>query len=367
MPRENGRVLVWNDEKGYGFIYPANGDKDVFFHAKDLQPGQRRPRMNDQVVYTLDLTDAEKPSARDVHIFGFAWSFFTLVCASVVPLLGLYACGVCLHLVPFYPVALIYICMSLSTILAYHHDKCAARTGAWRMSEKDLHLLEMFCGWPGAFLAQLFFRHKLKKLHYQLIFWLIVVVHGTVWYLLASDLPIRKCAGLLPKNVASIRAFLKSSQSPSTPSADTPAPVPPQPKPALTHSLTLTPPIAPASPHPEPALTHSSTPAPLAAVAALTNSAPAAPLRFGPGGHRSLVSVPQQLRRLPGEIKAISPSTGILVSLPPEIGTGGVIAPANLVPDFPRRFRVGEQITVAVQKISVKGRHVQVDLLLVEQ
>jgi uncharacterized membrane protein YsdA (DUF1294 family) len=323
--------------------------------------------MNDQVVYTLDLSDTEKPSARDVHIFGFAWSCFTLVCASVVPLLGLYACGVWLHLVPFYPVALIYICMSLSTILAYHHDKCAARTGAWRMSEKDLHLLEMFCGWPGAFLAQLFFRHKLKKLHYQLIFWLIVVVHGTVWYLLASDLPIRKCAGLIPKNVASIRAFLSSSQSSDKPSAYTPPPVPPQPKPVVTHSFTATPPATPASPHPEPALTHSSTPAPLSAAVALTNGAPAAPLILGSGERRSLVSAPPQLRRLSGEIKAISPSTGILVALPAEIGTGGLIAPSNLVADFPRRFRVGEQITVAVQRISIKGRHTQVDLLLVEQ
>ena len=43
----------------------------------------------------------------------------------------------------------------------------------------------------------------------------------------------------------------------------------------------------------------------------------------------------------------------------------GVIAPATLIPDFHRRFRVGEKIAVAVKGISMKGSRKQVELLLV--
>jgi len=37
--------------------------------------------------------------------------------------------------------------------------------------------MEFLGGWPTAFLAQQVFRHKIRKLNYQIIFWLIVVCH----------------------------------------------------------------------------------------------------------------------------------------------------------------------------------------------
>ena len=69
---------------------------------------------------------------------------------------------------------------SLLTFWLCGHDKRRAETGGWRTSESTLHLVEMLGGWPGAFLAQRFFRHKISKTSYQIAFWAIVVLHEAV-------------------------------------------------------------------------------------------------------------------------------------------------------------------------------------------
>ena len=76
---------------------------------------------------------------------------------------------------------LAYVVASVLAFGLYWYDKQQARTGQWRTPEKVLHGVELLGGWPGALLAQQVFRHKTRKLSYQLWFWLIVAVHQAVW------------------------------------------------------------------------------------------------------------------------------------------------------------------------------------------
>ncbi len=80
-----------------------------------------------------------------------------------------------------------YLAMSLVTIVAYGLDKEKAGRGEWRTAESLLHLLELGGGWPGALFAQQLFRHKTRKVGYQVVFWLIVLAHFGLWTWLAVD------------------------------------------------------------------------------------------------------------------------------------------------------------------------------------
>ncbi|CAH0648900.1 DUF1294 domain-containing protein [Pseudomonas juntendi] len=80
----------------------------------------------------------------------------------------------------WWPLAL-YPAMSLVSVMLYWQDKHQARQQAWRTPEKVLHASELLGGWPGALLAQQLFRHKTRKLSYQLLFWAIVLLHQVFW------------------------------------------------------------------------------------------------------------------------------------------------------------------------------------------
>lgn len=71
----------------------------------------------------------------------------------------------------------VYAVMSLLTYLVYGFDKRAAQKGRSRISEKTLHLLSLFCGWPGALLAQHRLRHKTVKQPFKAIFWIMILLN----------------------------------------------------------------------------------------------------------------------------------------------------------------------------------------------
>jgi uncharacterized membrane protein YsdA (DUF1294 family) len=66
------------------------------------------------------------------------------------------------------------------TYLLYRHDKQWAEMDGWRTPESTLHLAELLGGWPAAYFAQRKLRHKISKIRYQIVFWLIVAVHEFV-------------------------------------------------------------------------------------------------------------------------------------------------------------------------------------------
>lgn len=74
-----------------------------------------------------------------------------------------------------------YALVSLVTFISMAADKHAARRGARRTPERTLHLLELLGGWPGSLMAQRVLRHKNRDLRYQIVFWLVVALHGAFW------------------------------------------------------------------------------------------------------------------------------------------------------------------------------------------
>ena len=70
-----------------------------------------------------------------------------------------------------------YFALSLLSFAAYAIDKSAARKDQWRISENNLHLLDLLGGWPGGWLAQKILRHKTSKPTFQRIYWVTVLLH----------------------------------------------------------------------------------------------------------------------------------------------------------------------------------------------
>jgi len=56
-------------------------------------------------------------------------------------------------------------------------DKGAAQSGRWRTPEKHLHLLSLAGGWPSAWCAQQWLRHKSSKQEFRTVYWATVVLH----------------------------------------------------------------------------------------------------------------------------------------------------------------------------------------------
>jgi uncharacterized membrane protein YsdA (DUF1294 family) len=77
----------------------------------------------------------------------------------------------------------IYLAASLIAYLVYAYDKSAARRQQWRIPERNLHLIALIGGWPGALLAQQRLRHKSKKGEFLLMFWATVALNcGLLWW-----------------------------------------------------------------------------------------------------------------------------------------------------------------------------------------
>lgn len=60
----NGTVKFFNTTKGFGFITPDEGDKDIFVHASSLSGD-----INEGDQVTFDLEETEKGlNATNVHV-----------------------------------------------------------------------------------------------------------------------------------------------------------------------------------------------------------------------------------------------------------------------------------------------------------
>jgi uncharacterized membrane protein YsdA (DUF1294 family)/cold shock CspA family protein len=182
MKKSKGKITAWHDGKGYGFITPMTGGDRTFVHIKAFTDRGRRPVVGDVVTYSVAADSRGRPRAGQVAIAGITSiaqprrlpkvlypvtaAVFLLVVGGAVVASALPA-----------SVLLVYLVFSSVTFAAYAFDKSAARTGAWRTSEKTLHLLALAGGWPGALIAQGRLRHKSRKQSFQAVFRATVVLN----------------------------------------------------------------------------------------------------------------------------------------------------------------------------------------------
>jgi cold shock protein len=67
MSMASGKVKWFNDQKGFGFITPDEGGKDLFCHHSEIQADGFRSLAEGQVVEFEAIQDAKGPKATKVR------------------------------------------------------------------------------------------------------------------------------------------------------------------------------------------------------------------------------------------------------------------------------------------------------------
>ncbi|TVO77938.1 MAG: DUF1294 domain-containing protein [Sedimenticola selenatireducens] len=180
--RSKGKITAWNDDRGFGFLIPNTGGKQVFIHIKAFNHRNRRPEIGQIVTYTLSTDKQGRPCATQAILAGDRGQIgkrsrsgvFSILFAVVfLAVVGLSAATARTPL----PIFALYLAVSIFTFILYALDKSAAKSGAWRTEERTLHLLSLAGGWPGALIAQQRLRHKSSKQSFQFTFWLTVLLN----------------------------------------------------------------------------------------------------------------------------------------------------------------------------------------------
>ena len=64
----SGIIKWFNGTKGFGFIQPNDGSKDVFLHISDVQrAGLQEPQEGDKLEYELVQDQKGRPSASNLR------------------------------------------------------------------------------------------------------------------------------------------------------------------------------------------------------------------------------------------------------------------------------------------------------------
>jgi len=179
-PLVRGKIVDWDPAKGRGLV--DTGDKRLVLYAHDLVDRSKAPAIGDEIIFQSDEDQRGGAAVRNARfvthggrITGGHLLFLTvLLVAPVLALFRITAPGMAAI------AAGSALLLSLVTCLVYASDKRRARAGTTRIKESTLHLCALLGGWPGAFLAQRWLRHKTAKVGFQLVFWLIVTAHQYV-------------------------------------------------------------------------------------------------------------------------------------------------------------------------------------------
>lgn len=188
MNPKTGTIVKWNDSKGFGFIKPQSGTKDIFAHISEYSRAHKKPTEGLKVNYFISTDSKGRKCAVEIRpVSGHKNNGRELrQQRSALILSALLACTLgALYLLQLIPLLLVgvYTMLSVVTFLLYAKDKSAAQSGRWRTAENTLHLLALLGGWPGAALAQAYLRHKSKKMSFRIVYWTTIVGNciGLYW------------------------------------------------------------------------------------------------------------------------------------------------------------------------------------------
>jgi cold shock CspA family protein len=65
-----GVLKTWKEDRGFGFISPDDGGKDIFIHISALKGASRRPITGDVIYYQVARDNRGKYKAINAHIEG---------------------------------------------------------------------------------------------------------------------------------------------------------------------------------------------------------------------------------------------------------------------------------------------------------
>ncbi len=65
-----GVLKTWKEDRGFGFISPDDGGRDVFIHISALKGTSRRPVTGDVIYYQVARDNRGKFKAVNAHIDG---------------------------------------------------------------------------------------------------------------------------------------------------------------------------------------------------------------------------------------------------------------------------------------------------------
>ncbi len=190
--RKAGEVIQWNNKGGYGFVRDAAG-RDYYVHVSKVEEGAR-PRVGDTVSFetakgrngrpsAVDVIitaskQVAQPSLRDIRQSPGNVSRYKLglriAAATLLTLLILWAIGT--DRAPVW-LGLLYAGMGTASALLYRFDKLYALNGRYRVSESNLHVVDLSFGIIGGLAAQEVYRHKTVKPRFVASTWLITLIH----------------------------------------------------------------------------------------------------------------------------------------------------------------------------------------------
>lgn len=200
--RMKGRIKNWDDDRGFGFIVPDNGERSIFVHITGFVERGIRPVGGEIVTYKKSTDHLGRPCAVSVEYVVderppdlarsyeppqvVARSYLDVLPISItVAFVSFLVAETFSRRVPLWLFA-VYPLASVIAFRMYAKDKQAAEKRKWRTAERKLLLVALLGGWPGAVAAQQWFRHKTSKFSFQFVFWMLVAYNGAALAYLAS-------------------------------------------------------------------------------------------------------------------------------------------------------------------------------------